>query len=373
MKKEISSIELRQIISEMQFLLDASLDKITIEDNNDLYLSFYVRSKGSFMARVVPGKYIYLTKQKPKSTEPDPFCLSLRKNLINAILKGIEQLGSERILKFVFETKNEKLSLFIELFAKGNIILCNENDLIINLLEKQAWKDRTMAVNRKYEYPKKEFNIFELKKEDLEKLNESKADSLVKALAAEIGFGGIYAEEICILADADKNIAPKKLTEIDINAVYNAIRELLKKRPEPRIIIKDDEIMNIVPFDLEYYESCEFESFDSYNGALDTVLSKEISEREEIEHSKEYLKKAEKIKNIMVQQEKNLTETNKIVGDNQRKGEFIYETYALVKEILDELNRAKERYSWAEIKEKLKGHKMIKSINEKEKKVVVEI
>jgi len=34
---------------------------------------------------------------------------------------------------------------------------------------------------------------------------------------------------------------------------------------------------------------------------------------------------------------------------------------------------AREKYSWKEIKEKLKGHKVIKEINEKEGIIVVDV
>ena len=45
----------------------------------------------------------------------------------------------------------------------------------------------------------------------------------------------------------------------------------------------------------------------------------------------------------------------------------------MIKEILDEIGKASKKYSWKEIKEKLKGHKTVKEINEKDRKVVVDI
>ena len=57
----------------------------------------------------------------------------------------------------------------------------------------------------------------------------------------------------------------------------------------------------------------------------------------------------------------------------RQKGELIYQNYQLIKEILDELNKASKKYSWKEIKEKLKGHKVIKEVNEKERKVIIEV
>ena len=84
MKKEISSIELRQIVNEMQFLSDSRTDKIS-QAESGFYLTFYARAKGNFTLRILPGKYLYLTKNRPESPEPSGFCLSLRKNLINTM------------------------------------------------------------------------------------------------------------------------------------------------------------------------------------------------------------------------------------------------------------------------------------------------
>ena len=68
-----------------------------------------------------------------------------------------------------------------------------------------------------------------------------------------------------------------------------------------------------------------------------------------------------------------ITQLKKLIEENQQKGEAIYHNYQLIDEILKELNKAKQKYSWKEIGEKLKGHKIIKRINEKEKTAVIEI
>jgi len=57
----------------------------------------------------------------------------------------------------------------------------------------------------------------------------------------------------------------------------------------------------------------------------------------------------------------------------RQKGELIYHNYSLIKEILEEINKASKKYSWKEIKEKLKEHKIIKEVNDKERKLIVEI
>ena len=51
----------------------------------------------------------------------------------------------------------------------------------------------------------------------------------------------------------------------------------------------------------------------------------------------------------------------------------MYNKYQLIEGVLSQINFARKKHSWKEIKDKLKGHKVVKEINEKEGKIVIEI
>ena len=72
-------------------------------------------------------------------------------------------------------------------------------------------------------------------------------------------------------------------------------------------------------------------------------------------------------------QEAKIIELQKSADENQRKGEAIYEKYQLAFSILEEIKKARKTHSWKEIKEKLKGHKIIKEVNEKTGEIVLDI
>ena len=72
-------------------------------------------------------------------------------------------------------------------------------------------------------------------------------------------------------------------------------------------------------------------------------------------------------------QEKSVKKLEKDAIENQRKGELVYEHYQELKEILEELNKAKAKFSLQEIKAKLQGHSKIKDVNPKTSDVIVEI
>ncbi|MFC1727895.1 NFACT family protein [Nanoarchaeota archaeon] len=338
MRNELSALELNNLVKEFQILKDAKIDQIYQSDKKDLSLQFYISGKGKKILRVLP-KFIFLASKRPESKQLG-FCQLLRKKLSNAFLREIEQIGFERILKLSFETKTERFELFIELFDSGNVILTKDN-IIIDAVEKKKWKDRVILHKKEYVYPEKEFNLLKLTNKELEKvLKETKQESLVKSLAIDLGLGGVLAEKLCEISKNSKNIKP---SETKADSLFKAIGELKKTK------------------------------FKDLNKELDEFFSKQIVESKKEEQTKVKTEKIGKVETIIKIQEKNLKKIEKDVQENQKKAELIYEKYQAVDEILKELKKARTKYSWKEIKAKLKDHKVIKEINEKEGMIQIEI
>ena len=106
-----------------------------------------------------------------------------------------------------------------------------------------------------------------------------------------------------------------------------------------------------------------------FNNAFDYFFKEEFGE----EFVSRHQANIDKALKIIKQQEKQTNELEKKAGENNRKGELIYEKYQEVDGILKEINKAREKYSFKEIKEKLKGHKIVKEVDEKNKKIAVEL
>jgi predicted ribosome quality control (RQC) complex YloA/Tae2 family protein len=329
MKTEISSLELYYLLKELQHLVSAKVEQIYQIGKEELIIQFHIPSIGKQILRVILGKLMYIASNKGDVPEkPHGFCLFLRRKLKNSRLRQLKQLGFERIVEFLFETKDAKFRLIIELFSKGNIILCNEEGIIISALEQQEWKDRTVKPKQQYIYPKKEYNFLVIEKNELtELLHTSKKENLVKTLAIDLGLGGVYAEELCMIAKIDKNLKSNQLSDTEIDSIHSAIQTLSSKEMSPQIIYTSQEkksIKDLTPFKLEF------------NKDLPSGLEK--SEKE-----------------------------------NQRKGEVIYENYPLVEQALAEIKELKKTLSWKEISKRFKGHKIIKSINEKTGEITIEL
>lgn len=372
MKSEISSVELRYIIKEFQELKDSKVDKVYMPAERDIILSLHLPNVGKRLLRILPN-IIYLTSIKPENPmNPYGFCTYLRKKLTNARVRSVVQHGFERIMIIEFESKEAKYFLIIELFSKGNIILCDKDMVILSPLEVQHWKGREIKPKEKYLFPEARKDPFKLaEKEFSEIIKGSDKENISKKIAIELGFGGLYAEEICAKAGVDfKKIAADNS---DLPKLYHAMIALEKKELEPCVVYEADKVKEICPFNLNVYKDLRKEPYESLNLAIDSVLSKQIEFAHEQKSKSKYQKEIEKLERIIDEQRKTITSFQEKAKEEQRKAEIIFEKYQLIDSILKELRKAMQKYNMQEIKAKLKGHEIIKEVNEKDKTICIEI
>ena len=369
MKKQLSSLDLHFLLKELEILKDSRIDKIYQPETSLLVFSLYKANTGKKLLRIETGKVLLIAEEKEQYEEILGFGQLLRKHLDGYFLTGIGQLKPERIIKITFKTKEETKHIYFEFFGKGNAILCDEHDVIINALEHHEFRERAVKPKLKYVYPVMSYNMFEIDKKQLEELfKNSKKDTIVICLAVELGLGGVYAEEICLLSDIDKNQNPKNIPEKQMQSILNSIKKIISKKIEPQVVLENNNVVDVVPFDLELYEKHSKQNFSTFSEALSFFYSQFKEAKESAAD-----KKIKELQRIIESQKQTIEELRKEEHELRQKGELIYHNYNVVKEILDEINKASKKYSWKEIKEKLKGHKIVKEVNEKEREVVVEL
>jgi predicted ribosome quality control (RQC) complex YloA/Tae2 family protein len=368
MKKELSSLEIAYLIKEFQSLISSKINNSFHPEKEEIILDLFIPNKGKKILRILP-KFIYLTDEKRTQEKPSGFCAALRKYLHNARLRKITQIDSERIIEFLFETKENKFFLIVELFGNGNALLCRENYEIINLLDSHTWKDRTLKPKLKYKTPPKKVNFFNITEKTLK---QSLTDQpLVKNLASKLGFGGVYAEEICLLSKIDKN--KTTLTKEELTTLVKTIKTITNKEIKPTIVQEDDTIIDLTPFKLEFYKEKTNKTGKTYNHILNSSLTIMLNSQIETEKTKEYQTKIKKINNIIEKQKEKAKEIEDKIKAVEKKAETIYSNHTLIKEVIKEIKKAKDKYSWAEIKVKLKDHKVVKELDPKNKKLILEL
>ena len=334
MKTEMNFLELHFLVQELQSLVGARVDNVY--EPNGLLFQLHKSGAGKFFLRIADTA-MWLAKDKPVA--PDSFsglCGSLRRYLEGKKLTSVEQLGSERVVQFTFETLKDKFFLFVELFQKGNIILTDKNKKILSAKEERAWRNRDIKRGLEYFAPPAQQNLFEIK--DLPKDEKS---------IASLGFGKLLAREILARGD---------------------FKSLLKEKLSPRAY-SDGELSAIKL--VQYSE--EGEKFPSFSELIDAKLSSVFLSRKQTGLTKAFESKKAKLQEIIRAQEANIVSSEKEAVELQRKGELIYEHYQELKDLLEELNKIKAKFSLQDMKAKLKGHAKIKDLNPKTSDIVVEL
>lgn len=357
------------LVNELGSLKDSRIDKIYHPESNLIVFSLYKTNIGKKLLCVDVGKAVFLG-EKEGYGELLGFGQLLRKHLDGLFLVGVSQLKPERILKLSFESKESRKSLCIEFFGKGNAILCDEHNVIINALERHEFRERSVKPRLKYVYPVMNYNLFDIDKKQLENMfKNSKKESIVVSLATELGLGGVYSEEICLLSKIDKSLNPQNINEKQIQSISDSIKKIIDKKINAEVIFDENNaVIDATPFELQFYQKNKKQKFDTFNEALQFFYSHFREEKETA-----FDRKLKELQRIIERQNATIESLKTEEKELREKGEMIYHKYALIKEILDEITKASKKYSWKEIKEKLKGHKIIKELNEKERKIVVEI
>lgn len=355
--KTMSNVDVYAICHELNDMLKgARVDKAFQPTKDTVLIRFHVSGTGRIDVVFQAGIRMHSTQYPlPNPKIPPNFPMLLRKYIKGATVEDIRQHNFDRIIEIQVK-KEHRFTLVVELFAKGNIILLNEDGNIILPLKRKLWSDRKISSKEEYKYPpKKGINPLKLEKDELKELFENSPADIIRTLARS-GLGGIYAEEIILRSGVQKELPAESISDEDLNSIYNAIGELFEPLKtsnfHPQIVKGEKE--DVVPIDLKIYENNEKEAFETYNLAADEFYSSKV--REDIKNEYEGIWGAEvkKFEKRLKIQEDTLAKFHKTIEESKKKGDLIYSNYGGIQNILDIIAQAREKYSWMEIASKLK-------------------
>lgn len=354
MRDELSSLDFLALLNELKVLEGARLDKIYQRDR-EISLHLYKPGDKKYRVFLAPGK-AFLTDYKRENPERPPnFCMNLRKHLSGKTVTKVEQLNTDRLLAFHTEDR----MLVAELFGRGNYVLVNkDNGDILQALDAQEWSDRRIYRGEEYVPPS-----FGVDPRDVDSLKEYVGSKqIVKVLAADLGLGGVYAEEVLERAETDKSERSDGLEEHTLRNIYIEMKDLVAQlssgRLKPRIYYEENgDPADVAPITMEKYRELEQKSFDSFSKALDTYFT----ERQKAEYRRKkreaYRKKKHKLEGMKKQQEQKIKGMEESLEDKKEIGDLIYRNYGTIESIIETIKKARKQYSETEIREKLAGEK----------------
>ncbi|MBI2667088.1 NFACT family protein [Candidatus Woesearchaeota archaeon] len=359
-KTTLSSVELAAVVEELQMLIPAKISRVYDYEERGILLELHVREKGKQLLRIIPGKFLNLTTSKESPIQPSGFCQQLRKYLDSAIITSLRQKDSERILVLEIE-KEQRHSLILEFFSKGNIILTDETNTIITCLERQTWKDRTVKPGEKYLFPPAPINWKEINEAKLyQLLQKSGKKSVIISLATEVGLGGLYAEELCKNAGIDKEKNPKNVSFTESAKIMNELQKIKESLKKPLGFFYEEEIY---PFALT--DKTPKTITQTYNEALDTL--KPFKKKSPYENKIEHLQRT-----IATQEEAIKIQKEKIIEES-RKGESIYENYTFFQQLLDHAKELFKKEGIEAVEQEIKKDKKNMKVDKFRKKIAITI
>lgn len=364
--KSMSNVDIYTVSDELNNLLSgARVDKSFQPTNDIVVMRFHVPGTGRVDLVMQCGSRIHTTQYPLENpTTPPSFPMLLRKRIKGAHVESITQHNFDRVIKIRVK-KDKYYTIIVELFDKGNIILLDDENNIIQPLKRKQLSERDISSKREYVFPKERgINPIEVTKEELSELFKNADSDAVRTLAMN-GLGSLYAEEIIQRAnntvEIDKNTPTSQLSDEQIAEIHNSMQELFDNLKDSSIkpqIVKKDSKEDVVPLDLIKYDEFEKTFYNDFNEACDEFYSKKVNST--IKNVKEaaWNKKVKKFEKRLNLQQETLDNFEKTIKESKHKGEVIYSNYPTIENIINVVNNAwSNDYSFKEIGKILKKAK----------------
>jgi len=140
----LDGITLSVIVNELKDLYDAKIERIYQPARDEVTMYLHTRSgkKRLTLSASAADCRIHLTTQTKQNPDKAPnFCMVLRKYLLAGRIAGIVQMGLDRIVHILIDSKDEmgvicRYTLAVEMMGKySNLILCNQEGIILDSIK----------------------------------------------------------------------------------------------------------------------------------------------------------------------------------------------------------------------------------------------
>jgi predicted ribosome quality control (RQC) complex YloA/Tae2 family protein len=232
---------------------------------------------------------IWITKMNFRTFEDSPIISSMKSEIERAKLESIEQVGDERVAYLKFRHLDGRLRVLVaEFFRKGNVIVCDENNMIITILNPVEVRHRILRTGMTYQSPPpRGINIFDLSIGDLLDLHDKELDrnmEVEKWLGRNVSLSKKYIEEIVTRAKM-KHRKLSDTTNEDIEVLFELTRKLVFDVCAPSthtpLVVLDNtgRPANVIPFRLESIsEEAAYVPYETLMEAVDAVFSELLME-----------------------------------------------------------------------------------------------
>jgi len=228
MREQSSSFDIARIVRELSEMVGARARKAYQPHYEQVVLRLNRKGLPSTDLVIVGGRRIYTSRRdRPMPSKPSQFAMILRKHLNNSRMVAVEQYGFDRIIELTFEHGGGRLSLVIELFRNGNVLLVDSEGVIIQPLTHAKYASRSLKRGVSYTPPPEAVDPRQMDRADLDELLDGSEHDLIRTLAARANLGRIYGSAACSIAGLDEDLPANSLTEEQRDSLQEAINAML--------------------------------------------------------------------------------------------------------------------------------------------------
>ncbi|MDW0239956.1 MAG: ribosome rescue protein RqcH [Nitrososphaeraceae archaeon] len=281
---ELSGIELHYLVNKISSKITSSyyVSNISSITKNSILLKLHHPTE-SDINLIVSTKGIWITSKKYKQMEENQLLSILSREIERAKINSVSQPGSERIFFLHFINKdNKERKLVVEIFGKGNIILCDESMKILWILNPVEVRHRILKTGLEYVLPpNRGEDVFQISLEGMKKSRDMQPENtdLVRWLAKCTSLPRKYVEEILLHSGISAKYA-NNLSDNDVHDIYYKTKEITRKvidetNHEPSIMV-DKLGLAIDASPIIMSGGSNAKKVESYMDGIDQVLSNEI-------------------------------------------------------------------------------------------------
>ena len=399
MRAQMSSFDVARIVAELQPYIGARARKSYQPHWEQVVLRLNPKEESQVDLVIVRGKRCYLARRdRPMPRNPTSFAMLLRKHLMNARLTGATQHGFDRILILAFETKDNSLSLVVEMFRDGNVLLLDGDGVIIQPLTSVEYALRTLKRGEQYVPPPAQFDPRSLGGDELAEILAGSEADLVSTLASRTNLSGTYAEAVCAAAGLENTSVAAEVGVAGVRALVEALGDLgdelasgsggvavLSKEPE-----SDDEeavasaieehCSEVLPFALPSHEGAILREFPTLSAAVDAwkgshdaaALARRQEEKAgQVHEGRRPMDVADQLGRRATQQSQAVERFHAKAEVQQTLGKEIRDNWAHVEELLEQIRQAVEAHGWDEVRRQARDIEWIESLDPVKKSIMV--
>ena len=400
MREQTSSFEVARIVRELTEMVGSRVRKAYQPHYEQIVLRMSKKGSPNRDLVIVRGKRVYCSsRDRPMPPNPSQFAMILRKHLGNSRFVGVSQFGFDRVMSLDFEHGRGRMSLVIELFRDGNVLLLDGSGIIIQPLTHAKYASRTLKKGVEYNPPPESLDPRTLDRSKLNEILDGSDSDLIRTVASRLNVGRVYGAAVCSKAGLSEDMLASSLDEEERASLLSSVDSMmdeLEKSSGCMLWVEDEGALEewkssqekiekegpsgailASPILLSNMEKMPFIEMESLSEAMDAVFGEHDSagfiRREEeklVEEGSSQEQSQAKLERRAEQQRKAIEGFIQKASKSQELGKSIQENWEHVNSIITQFNQAVSDSSWQEVSEISQGVDWIGRVDAKKRTIL---